>query len=335
MLPPRAADHTLMRPPPAPQPCRSTGGRPADPYGRIITAMSLSRFSSRATAAVGLVGLLGALVSGCGGGGSSTPPPNNNLIAPGGGTSSSKGVVFANARQSSAAACTANAHQNGRARWTILVYMNAANNLQPDSFFNVAQMASVGSDGTNLNIIVQWKQADTCNYFSTVSACSSSGSPNSFSLSNYSAYTADYTRRYYILPHNQTDVTNISNGDTSSLENANERQPNPATNTLHDTAANASTPLTSDMGAYQTLANFVQWGAAKYPADHLAVVIWDHGSGPLPVLNMSVKKANTNQRIPVPVLPASALSRLVNSAAQNRVVTSVAAPDGRTINTSG
>jgi hypothetical protein len=33
------------------------------------------------------------------------------------------------------------------------------------------------------------------------------------------------------------------------------------------------------MGSYKTLQAFIQWGAATYPADNLAVVIWDHGSG--------------------------------------------------------
>ena len=56
------------------------------------------------------------------------------------------------------AVCAANAHASGRTRWTVLVYINAANNLQPDSLLNVAQMASVGSD-SNVNIVVQWKQA--------------------------------------------------------------------------------------------------------------------------------------------------------------------------------
>jgi hypothetical protein len=35
----------------------------------------------------------------------------------------------------------------------------------------------------------------------------------------------------------------------------------------------------ANMGDPDTLIDFVQWGVTNYPADHYAVVIWDHGSG--------------------------------------------------------
>jgi len=35
----------------------------------------------------------------------------------------------------------------------------------------------------------------------------------------------------------------------------------------------------ANMGHPQTLIDFVQWGMTNYPADHYAVVLWDHGSG--------------------------------------------------------
>jgi hypothetical protein len=34
-----------------------------------------------------------------------------------------------------------------------------------------------------------------------------------------------------------------------------------------------------DMGSPETLASFIRWGAENYPADHYALVIWDHGAG--------------------------------------------------------
>src|SRR5690349_14641057 len=165
--------------------------------------MHIPTIIRRGSIIAGLIGVLGASLSGCGGGsgGNHTPPPN--LPAPG-------TTPFTNSTQSSRAACQANAHQNGRTRWTILVYINAANNLQPDSLLNVAQLASVGSD-SNVNIVVQWKQASNCPYFSSVNDCGNTSFVG--------------TRRYYILPHNQTDVTNIQNGNTSSLEDAQERLP--------------------------------------------------------------------------------------------------------------
>jgi hypothetical protein len=34
-----------------------------------------------------------------------------------------------------------------------------------------------------------------------------------------------------------------------------------------------------DTGNWQELQSFIQWGQSKYPADHYALVLWDHGSG--------------------------------------------------------
>lgn len=50
-----------------------------------------------------------------------------------------------------------------RARWTFLVFMNAANNLQPYGLLNMNQMERVGSSA-DINLVVQWKQAScrTC-----------------------------------------------------------------------------------------------------------------------------------------------------------------------------
>ena len=36
---------------------------------------------------------------------------------------------------------------------------------------------------------------------------------------------------------------------------------------------------TADMGNAQTLADFLSWGLAAYPAAHVGLVLWDHGSG--------------------------------------------------------
>ena len=71
-------------------------------------------------------------------------------------------------------------------------------------------------------------------------------------------------------------------GDTTVLDP--DRLADPPTATLNDNGNK-----TADMGSYKTLADFVQWGSQNYPADHLAVVIWDHGSGALNVNNRSVK----------------------------------------------
>lgn len=41
----------------------------------------------------------------------------------------------------------------------------------------------------------------------------------------------------------------------------------------------AATKHTSDMGAPETLAAFLEYGVEYYPADHYALIFWDHGGG--------------------------------------------------------
>jgi hypothetical protein len=146
--------------------------------------------------------------------------------------------------------------------------MNAANNLQPYSLLNVAQMAAVGSD-SSMNIVVQWKQASQ-----NCPDCAPNNGKVSF----------EGTHRYYIKAHSQADVSAIANGNTASLEDAGERLPDPTTNNAQGQ---------SDMGDYRVLADFIKWGTTTYPANNLIVVLWDHGSGWLsgPDLGRSVKLA--------------------------------------------
>ena len=208
--------------------------------------MSFTISLRRLPALMGAVGTLAASLSGCGGGsspGTVTPPPTTR------------------------GACEANtAHADGRARWTVLIYMNAANNLQPDSLINVGQMASVGSD-SNVNIVLQWKQTTAAQI------------NNPFGDDTPSFVG---TRRYLIHKHTAADVNNIQNNhDTSSLDS--DRLADPSTNTF-DASTGAQM---SDMGNVNTLANFIQWGVNAYPADNIAVLIWNHGSGWRPVYNLS------------------------------------------------
>lgn len=203
--------------------------------------MTLRNFLRRLPAWIGLMGVLGASLSGCGGGGGSTGGGNNGGGGnPGGGNPGGN----ANGDFTNRAACVANPTQGGK-RWTVLVFMNAANNLQPDSLTNIAQMAQVGSDN-NVNIVVQWKQAN----------CADCGIPSFLG-----------TRRYFIRPHSQADQNSIRNGNTAVLDG--DRLADPTTNVGG----------TSDMGDWRILRDFVRWGAQNYPADHLAVVLWNHGSG--------------------------------------------------------
>lgn len=118
-----------------------------------------------------------------------------------------------------------------RARWTFLVFLNAANNLQQFAPLNVNQMEKVGSTA-DVNIVVQWKQA----------RCSDCGSPSWVG-----------TRRYYVTRDNDTSTVNSP--------------------IVQDMGTGI------DMGDWRELRNFIVWAQAQYPADHYALVIWNHGAG--------------------------------------------------------
>ncbi len=118
-----------------------------------------------------------------------------------------------------------------KAKWTFIVFLNGANNLQQFGPLNFNQMEKVGST-SDVNIVVQWKQA----------SCFDCGSPDWQS-----------TRRYYVTKDNDIHTVN------STL--------------VQDMGPNI------DMGDYRQLHNFITWSQQRYPADHYALVVWDHGAG--------------------------------------------------------
>jgi hypothetical protein len=130
-----------------------------------------------------------------------------------------------------------------KAKWTVLVYLNGANNLQQFGPLNVNQMEQVGSDA-NVKIVVQWKQA-TCSDCGTTSWKS--------------------TRRYLITKNND-----ISQNGGNGVDNI-------GSTLVQDLGANV------DAGDWRTLHDFIAWGQQNYPADHYALVVWDHGSGWYPI----------------------------------------------------
>jgi hypothetical protein len=117
------------------------------------------------------------------------------------------------------------------AKWTFMVFMNGANDLQTFSPLNFNQMEKVGSTA-EVNMVVQWKQA----------SCLSCGSPD---------WTG--TRRYFVTKDNNTSTV------SSKL--------------VEDMGQSV------DMGDWHELRNFILWAQQNYPADHYALVIWDHGAG--------------------------------------------------------
>lgn len=131
--------------------------------------------------------------------------------------------------------------KSSRAKWTFMVYINAANNLEEFGPLNVNQMETVGST-SDVNIVVQWKQA----------ICFDCGSPDWVS-----------TRRYFITKDNDNSHVN--------------------SHLIQDLGSGVN------MGDWRTLRTFVTWAQNSYPADHYALVVWNHGAGWRPTRSVTNK----------------------------------------------
>ena len=80
-----------------------------------------------------------------------------------------------------------------------------------------------------------------------------------FSANNLVIYTGGSRMWKSDLPSNQNNVLDMSREGEARVV--------------------AATKHTSDMGAPETLAAFLEYGVKYYPADHYALIFWDHGGG--------------------------------------------------------
>jgi hypothetical protein len=105
--------------------------------------------------------------------------------------------------------------------WTFLVYLAAANDLNPFASLDLQEMMKVGSNA-NINVVVY--------------------------LTLHEDGKQKVTKKLYI---NKGSMTQIGSD------------------------------MVRDSGDVATLEEALQWACVDYPSDHIAVVLWDHGSGPL------------------------------------------------------
>ncbi|HLA45456.1 MAG TPA: clostripain-related cysteine peptidase, partial [Aggregatilineales bacterium] len=130
------------------------------------------------------------------------------------------------------------------ATWTIMVYMEADNNLEGDALADIQEMELVGST-EDVNIVVQIDRA-----------------------ADYSTGDGDWTdaRRYLI-------TKNDSSGSIVDIVNAKFENP--------DAVTLGSEPLEElgeiNNGDPQTLIDFILWAATNFPAEKYGLVLWDHG----------------------------------------------------------
>ena len=130
------------------------------------------------------------LLAGCGGGGGSSTRQTGTGPVQTGTQTEQSGWTLTNGTPS---------YVQAKKKWTILVYLNAANDLEEYGPLNVNQMEQIGSDPTNLNIVVQFKRIK----------------------GQYSTIDGDWggTRRYYVTK--DSDTTNTHSTLLSSRDGLN------------------------------------------------------------------------------------------------------------------
>jgi hypothetical protein len=179
----------------------------------------------------------------------------------------------------------------GKAKWTFMVYVAANNNLEPNSIYNMMEMAAVGSSA-DLNIVVQITRP-----------------------SDYAGYYGEWggTRRFLIT---KSDKTKLSSGDfqisvSRAIDLLKDAPPEAGVDPSQIEAlskmprAEQEKALISfvptidaqlqllplqieavenlgdrvNSGTSDTLSAFGTWAVEKYPADHYGLIMWDHGGG--------------------------------------------------------
>ena len=125
--------------------------------------------------------------------------------------------------------------------WTVMVYLDADNNLESAGIDDINEMEMVGSS-TNVNIVIQVDRIPH-----SVLAANNEGSADDISNGDWTN-----TRRYYITQ--DFDPYTINSDLKSDLGELN-------------------------MGNPSTLIDFATWAVTEYPAEKYLLVIWNHGGG--------------------------------------------------------
>ena len=132
--------------------------------------------------------------------------------------------------------------KNDSAEWTVMIYLDADNNLESAGINDINEMEIVGSSD-DVNIVVQ---VDRIPY--SVLAANNQGYADDVSNGDWTN-----TRRYYITQDFDPYLINspLIGGDLGEL----------------------------NMGDPQTLVDFASWATTNYPANKYLLVIWNHGGG--------------------------------------------------------
>ncbi|MEN6428379.1 MAG: clostripain-related cysteine peptidase [Phycisphaerales bacterium] len=147
--------------------------------------------------------------------------------------------------------CTAG-HASKPKKWTVLVFLNAANNLEPCGIDDLNEMEKIGSS-REVNVVVELAR-----YYPTLKSPPVNGGYFRNPLAErhpvfyYGLENEPGIARYYVLQD-----------DDEVMVHSVLKYRGPKT----------------DAGRPESLADFGKWAIEHYPAEHYALVVWNHGAG--------------------------------------------------------
>jgi Clostripain family len=181
--------------------------------------------------------------------------------------------------------------QGSQAKWTVMVYIAANNNLEPNSIINLMEMAAVGST-QDVNIVAQiTRPPDYQGFYGEWGGTrrflvtKSDGGLSSGDFQISPTRFADFVNA--VAPNlglTQDQISQITRGNATTEEQVALQLTVPTIET--------ETPLTplelqnvQDLGTDvnsgdgTALTDFGTWAVQNYPADHYGLILWDHGGG--------------------------------------------------------
>jgi len=130
------------------------------------------------------------------------------------------------------------------ANWTVMVYVDADNNLEDYGILNVNQMERA-PDSDDVNFVVLMDRTP-----------------------GYNTSNNDWeTARHFKIVNDPDAPEDEGEEVTGTIVSDSTDDPNP--NDIGE----------ADMSSPDTLVSFVNWAKTTYPAQHYALVMWDHGDG--------------------------------------------------------
>ncbi len=162
-------------------------------------------------------------------------------------------------------------------KWTMLVYLDADNDLEAFGLMNMLQMEMVGST-SDVEVLVEFARPATgmSTTWNDEAGNSTTGYPFTLLASDAAVNgawggTASDTRRYLVTKNPSSNPTAMSSTVLADLG-------------------------PTDMGNPQTLNDFITWGQQYAPAEHYMVDVWDHGSGWDPYYDATRAMGRTSSR---------------------------------------